>query len=220
MDRKNKLPDTFADKIGELLMQLSSMPTWTQEKRELFSQIERLTERAKYKSFTGDCRDYHIQRKGESCLYRVAEEQRGALSEFAGKLVRLICCGGWDSYSGRRYLVATVKEQNAPFVALKDQVPSPIKSTTLEKTLANCPVLYKGQRMVVLDNSSRQLDEDYDVIVWDRNLGCAVGFCQQEKSGAFTGWVQHGSQELTISGSSAKEIAQATTRLVNWSLEH
>jgi hypothetical protein len=91
---------------------------------------------------------------------------------------------------------------------------------TTETVLKDFPLLYKGKRMLVIDNSERCLDEDYDVIVWDRLLGCEVGFCSRESDGSFIGWAEHGMSELDISGAHAKALAQDTTRAVNWSLKN
>lgn len=92
--------------------------------------------------------------------------------------------------------------------------------TTSDQVLKDFPLLYKGRRMLVIDNSARVLDEDYDVIVWDRQLGCEVGFCQFAEDGSISGWVEHGPQELSISGENPKQLAQDTTRVVNWSLKN
>ena len=92
--------------------------------------------------------------------------------------------------------------------------------TRTETILKDFPLLYKGKRMLVIDNTERCLDEDYDVIVWDRYLGCEVGFCSRESDGSFSGWAQYGPNELTISGADAKQLAQHTTRVVNWTIKN
>ena len=74
--------------------------------------------------------------------------------------------------------------------------------------------------MLVIDNKERWLDDDYDVIVWDRLLGCEVGFCNRESDDSYKGWAEHGPNELTISGADAKQLAQDTTRVVNWSMKN
>ncbi len=86
--------------------------------------------------------------------------------------------------------------------------------------LKNFPLLHKGRRMLVVDNKARHFDEDCDVLVWDRLLGCEVGFCHIEPDGSYRGWVGYGPHELPIEGDSAKELAAAATQLVNWTLKH
>lgn len=84
------------------------------------------------------------------------------------------------------------------------------------------PLLYKGRRMLVIDNSQRYFfdsSDDYAVIVWDRLLGCEVGFCNYTM-GNIIGTVQHGMNELTIRGKDAKELAKNTKSVVDWSLKN
>lgn len=91
---------------------------------------------------------------------------------------------------------------------------------TTDTVLRDFPLRYKGKRMLIIDNKRRCLDEDYDVIVWDRLLGCEVGFCNHESDGSFKDWAEHGMNELAISGGDAKQLAKDTTRVVNWSLKN
>ncbi|MBM3390327.1 MAG: hypothetical protein FJY26_12675 [Betaproteobacteria bacterium] len=69
--------------------------------------------------------------------------------------------------------------------------------------------------MLVIDNTHRKVDEDYDIVVWDKALDCAVGFCSQENDGTFTGWVSYGQHELPVSGDSPREPAQSALKAVN-----
>ncbi len=84
------------------------------------------------------------------------------------------------------------------------------------------PLLYKGRRMLVIDNSQRHFldsSDDYAVIVWDRLLGCEVGFCNYTM-GNIVGTVHHGMNELTIRGNDAKELAKNAKSVVDWSLKN
>ncbi len=81
-------------------------------------------------------------------------------------------------------------------------------------------LLYRGRRMLVIDNTKRQIDEDYDIVVWDKALDCAVGFCGREKDGTYVGWVAYGQHELPVGGDSPRELAQSVLKAVNWTLEH
>lgn len=85
------------------------------------------------------------------------------------------------------------------------------------------PILYKGRRMLVIDNSGRLFGDstdDYAVVVWDRSLGCEVGFCNYKEDGSISGWVEHGMNQLTIDGPDAKSLAHDALRAVNWSLKN
>lgn len=98
------IPDHVDDALGRLLRRLNTMPTWNKDKIELYREIEAEAKKQKYKSFKGDCRRYHIQRKGDHGLFDIPLDKRGALASFRGKRIRLICAGGWDQYSGRYFL--------------------------------------------------------------------------------------------------------------------
>jgi hypothetical protein len=79
-------------------------------------------------------------------------------------------------------------------------------------------ILYRGRRMLVINNVSRVVDEDFDVVVWDKALECAVGFCSQSQDGSFEGFVAYGPHELPIAGPDARELAQDALKSVNWTL--
>ena len=101
-------PDDLDDVLGNLLRRLNTMPTWTKEKIDLYGEIETEAKKQKYKFFKGDCRRYHIQRKGDHGLFDVPIGKRGALAPFQGKRIRLICAGSWDQYSGRFYFAKPI----------------------------------------------------------------------------------------------------------------
>jgi hypothetical protein len=101
-------PDDLDDVLGDLLRRLNTMPTWTKEKIDLYGEVETEAKKQKYKLFKGDCRRYHIQRKGDHGLFDVPIGKRGALAPFQGKRIRLICAGSWDQYSGRFYFAKPI----------------------------------------------------------------------------------------------------------------
>lgn len=106
---ENQIEDNLDDEVGRCLRNLHLNRTWTAEKKRLFAQLEVLTKRERYLLFTGDYRDYHLERKGQSCIYAVPLSQRGALKIYRGKHVRLICVGSWDQYAGRFFQAKPVK---------------------------------------------------------------------------------------------------------------
>ena len=105
---QHKLPDNVEDPISKVLVPLNARRTWDLEKQQLFEKLGKLLVKHRYKQFTGDCRDYDLTRKGQACLYDVPGDQRGFLHEYRNKRVRLVCMGGLDAYSGRRYRVKQV----------------------------------------------------------------------------------------------------------------
>ena len=104
----NQIPDTINDEIGICLRQLHAIPQWTKEKVKIFLKFETLANRENYMSFFADRRDYHLQRKGQSCLYDVPLDQRGALKRFSGMRIRLVCGGSLNPYSDRIYFAKNV----------------------------------------------------------------------------------------------------------------
>jgi len=105
----DQIADSIDDEVGLCLRKLHANPTWTTEKTQLFEQLMARTKRERYMRFTGDYRDYHLERYGQSCLYEVTLDQRGALKKFRGKRIRLICEGAWDQYAGRCFLAKVVR---------------------------------------------------------------------------------------------------------------
>ena len=98
---EDQIIDDFRDNIWNCLDSLHSVSSWSKEKFGKFAELEKRLQDEGYLKFTGDYRDYHLERKGQACLYVIPETQRGALKVFRGKLIRLICAGSWDQYGGR-----------------------------------------------------------------------------------------------------------------------
>jgi hypothetical protein len=105
---EQQLPDDTNDEVGLCLQEMRSLPTWTVQKFELFARFERLARKERYLLFTADVRDYLLYGSGNSCLFDVPLNQRGALKKFAGKRIRLVCGGKSNRYSGRFYYAKPV----------------------------------------------------------------------------------------------------------------
>jgi len=112
IDDPYRYPDNLDDEIGRVLREMRSMPTWTARKFEVFAEFERLARKKGYLHFTADVRDYRISGSGNSCLYQVPLNQRGALSAFAGKFIRVVCGGKSNRYSGRHYYAKPVSKKS------------------------------------------------------------------------------------------------------------
>jgi hypothetical protein len=111
LDPTYRLPDNLSDEIGMLLREMRALPTWTARKYEVFAQFECLARKKGYLHFTADARDYRLSGSGNSCLYQVPLNQRGALSAFAGKFIRVVCGGKSNRYSGRHYHATPVSRR-------------------------------------------------------------------------------------------------------------
>jgi hypothetical protein len=105
---KNKIHDDLPDEISECLRKLNTHLRWTKEKHRIFADFESLAKRKKYIFFTGDFRDYHLERKGEHCLYDVPFNQKGALKVFSGKRIRLVCGSKSNQREGRFFYAKNI----------------------------------------------------------------------------------------------------------------
>ena len=107
---EDRVDDLVKDEVGLCLRQIHTHRTWTSEKLRLYDELIRLVESDGYLRFKGDFRDYHIERKAQSCIYIVPENQRGALQRFRGERIRLICAGATDRYAGKIFLANTLTD--------------------------------------------------------------------------------------------------------------
>lgn len=99
------------EKIDDLLCQLNAISTWTGQRLNILEEIKRIIETEGYIVFSGDFRTYGLQTKGSWRFLNVPLTQRGALSKFRGKTVRLICISyssKWSGYAGRIFAAKAV----------------------------------------------------------------------------------------------------------------
>ena len=112
---KLKLEDNVKDDIGMLLEELSLLGTWTNAKRQLTEQIQKRAIQEGYLKFSGGYRTYLLQQRGSYCLIDVPSDQKGALSVFRGKRIRLICIDYGNNVSTRIYLAKESVDQPTTF---------------------------------------------------------------------------------------------------------
>jgi hypothetical protein len=101
--KEEQLPVASGSEIRDLIHSIGQVPGWTKKKEALYVRLLALMKANRYKCFSGHYLTYHLTRKGQACVYEVPQNQRGALREFAGRRVLLVCAGGWDGYGGRIY---------------------------------------------------------------------------------------------------------------------
>jgi hypothetical protein len=99
----DQLPIVGGGEIGHLIRAIGQGGGWTAQKEAMYDRLAALMDAKGYKRFSGHYLTYHLTRKGQACIYEVPHNQRGALREFAGRRVLLVCAGGWDGYGGRLY---------------------------------------------------------------------------------------------------------------------
>ena len=118
---EDQLTDNLYDEISGIVLKMASKKTWDASCADMFEKLEKILTKKKYKTFSGDCRTYHLTRKGQSCLYDVPSNQRGYLIPYRNQRVRLVCLGGWNAYSDRIYSVAVVPKKINDNVVLLHQ---------------------------------------------------------------------------------------------------
>ena len=91
--------DDHQDEVGELVKAIKQIPTGTNEKRALVAELQSLAANHGYVTFSAGNHRWHVGKVGESYLYRVPENKLGHLSQFRGKLVRVVCIA-----SGTRWI--------------------------------------------------------------------------------------------------------------------
>ena len=108
---EDQLADNLYDEISGIVLTMAAKKTWDASCADMFNKLEKLLTKKKYKTFSGDCRTYHLTRKGQSCLYDVPPNQLGYLIPYRNQRVRIVCLGGWNAYSDRFYSVAVVPKR-------------------------------------------------------------------------------------------------------------
>jgi hypothetical protein len=134
----DKIKDNINDDVLPYLQRLNKRKSWNSESKENLRQLENLLKRNNYKSFVGHPNRYHLTRVGDSCLYDVPTYRKGALVEFRGQRVRVICMssGRYD----RMLMAGVVGKTPANKVKIKE------KSVFVFPEIGDHEVVYLGRR--------------------------------------------------------------------------
>ena len=87
------IEDPKTDRIGLIIKELQSIPTFTKVKRSVLERLMVQLNQSGYKIFNGKANRYGFGPIGASYLYLVPDDKRGHLEPYRGKLVRLVCVG-------------------------------------------------------------------------------------------------------------------------------
>ena len=89
-----KKPHPIDDIIVDYQRRLAALPTWTKEKRQLVEELRMVLAEAGFGEFTAHrARCFHLTGLGKDTVRAIPEHRRGALSDWRGKTVRIICVG-------------------------------------------------------------------------------------------------------------------------------
>jgi hypothetical protein len=86
-----KIVDNLKDDIRPLLMRLNKRTIWNNISKENLRLLKETLAKKNYITFAGHTNRYHLRNVGESCLYDIPTNRRGALAIFRGKRVRIVC---------------------------------------------------------------------------------------------------------------------------------
>ena len=87
-----KSPRPIDDIIDDYQRRLAALPTWTKEKRQLVEELRTVLAEAGFGEFTAHrARCFHLTGLGNDTVRAISDNRRGALSDWRGQTVRIIC---------------------------------------------------------------------------------------------------------------------------------
>lgn len=99
--------ENYSDEIGTLIRAIQKIPTHTQSKVKLISELKVVCKNKGYITFSGFTQNFHIGRIGQSYFYDVPLSKTGHLRKFRGKRIRVICIASGLRWM-REYMVGEV----------------------------------------------------------------------------------------------------------------
>lgn len=141
-NQSDKIKDTIDDDVRPILDALNTREGWNTQAREHLAELKKLLKRKRYKTFMGHPTRYHLTSIGQSCLYDVPMYRKGALADFRGKRVRLVCIS-----SGRftRQLMAGVVG-----VTPTDKLLTKKKNVYVFPEIGDHDIAYLGRRYMLI----------------------------------------------------------------------
>lgn len=194
------LPDNIDDPVGRIIEAfaqesgwLSDKPAsgWTAAKERLRKQMIHQMIINNYIAFVGSSRRYHISQIGASYLTDIAMYKCGALKQFRGKRVRIVCVGS-GRYT-RNYMAGTVGDTPEDLRVQK-------RSFTYEfpDFVTQSELVYKGRRFILFKPRTELtylsvLDRDevvdmtgWDSVLYDGKLGAPVAKFRHNADGSYS----------------------------------
>lgn len=87
-------------------------------------------------------------------------------------------------------------------------------------SLAGHNVLYKGRRYWVFEISSKNpyegFEADCNTLVYDKSLDTPVAYCERNKDGSITGYMDFGQASIDVSGKDAKDLVESVKATARW----
>jgi hypothetical protein len=190
-EKTDKIKDNIKDEAWPYLLRLNKRTSWNDESKDQLEKLKKFLKNKKYISFVGHPNRYHLTRIGDSCLYDVPTFRKGALTEFRGKRIRVVCVS-----SGRydRLLMA-----GAVAVTPKNKIKIKEKISYVFPEIGDHKIAYLGRRYMVIEakgespiklyeGSFNSIDvKSCDLILLDGKEGCPIATFNYEPEDKVTG---------------------------------
>jgi uncharacterized protein YuzB (UPF0349 family) len=89
-----------------------------------------------------------------------------------------------------------------------------------EPKLTEHEILYKGKRYWVFridkDHPFENYEEDCSYVVFDKEYGCVISWCERVDGDSFKGYIQYGQGSIDVEGKTPKELVQDVIHWSNW----
>ena len=190
-DLSDKIKDNFKDDISPYLKLLNNRKKWNSEAKIHLINLEKILNKKKYKSFIGNPYRYHLTKIGDSCLYDVPIYRKGALTEFRGKRIRVVCMssGRYDRWLMAGVVGATPKNK----IKIKEKI------NYIFPDVGDHKIAYLGRRYMVIEAKGKAAIKLYqgsfdsidlkscDLILLDGKGCCPIATFNYEAGNKLTG---------------------------------
>jgi hypothetical protein len=192
----DKIKDNIKDEAWPYLLRLNKRTSWNNESKEHLEELKIFLKNKNYITFVGHPNRYHLTRIGDSCLYDVPTFRKGALTEFRGKRIRVVCVssGRYDRLLMAGAVGATPKNK----IKIKEKV------SFVFPEIEDHKIAYLGRRYMVIESKGKFSIELYqgsfdsidlkscDLILLDGKDCCPIATFNYEPEdrliGKLVGW--------------------------------
>lgn len=143
----DKINDNIKDEAWPYLVRLNKRTSWNDESKQHLEELKIFLKNKNYISFIGHPKRYHLTQIGDSCLYDVPTYRKGALTEFRGKRIRVVCAS-----SGRydRLLMA-----GAVGTTPKNKIKIKEKNSYVFPEIGDHKIAYLGRRYMLIEATGK-----------------------------------------------------------------
>ena len=187
----DKINDNIKDEAWPYLVRLNKRTSWNDESKEHLEKLKIFLKNKNYITFVGHPKRYHLTRIGDSCLYDVPTFRKGALTEFRGKRIRVVCVssGRYD----RLLMAGAVGATPENKIIIKE------KNSYVFPEIGDHKIVYLGRRYMVIEAKAKFPIELYqgsfdsidlkscDLILLDGKDCCPIATFDYESANKLTG---------------------------------